>query len=219
MPASRTASILCKNLLPILLFMLILVVMGLAQPAHSTHAQTVRRAAAGHPHVLKTKQYYASHAFDVLPLEYHNGPVMRATSTSYAIFWLPSSLQDGSATSVSATYASLITRYFGDIGGSGLYNTGTQYYDTGGSIVNSSALGGAWTDTSAYPASDCQDTSTPGDCMSDTQFQNEVAKAMQANGWNGGLNNLFYVFTSAGEGSCFDTSFERLRLYTVLRLP
>jgi outer membrane protein assembly factor BamB len=206
MPASRSASIIRKKLVPVLLLILMLVVMGLAQPAHSSQAQTVRRVAAGHPHILKTKQYHAHQAFDVLPLEYHTGPVMRATSTSYAIFWLPSSLQDGGATSVSATYVSLIRRYFGDIGGSGLYNTATQYYDTGGSIVNSSTLGGAWMDSSPYPASDCQDTSTPGDCMSDTQFQNEVAKAMQANGWNGGLNNLFYVFTSAGEGSCFDAS-------------
>lgn len=188
MPASRIASIFRKNLVPVFLLMLMLVVMGLAQPAHSTYAQTARRVAAGHPHTLKTRQYHANHALDVLPLEYHNGPVMRATSTSYAIFWLPSSLQDGSAIPVSATYVSLITRYFGDIGGSGLYNSATQYYDAGGSIVNSSTLGGAWMDTSPYPASDCQDTSTPGDCMSDTLFQNEVAKAMQANGWNGGLN-------------------------------
>jgi outer membrane protein assembly factor BamB len=206
MPASRTASIFCKNLLPLFLLMLVLAATGLAQPAQSTHAQTVSRAASGHPHALKTRQYHASHALDGLPLEYHNGPVMRTTSTSYAIFWLPPTLQDGSATSVSATYVSLIKRYFGDIGGSGLYNTATQYYDAGGSIVNSSTLGGAWMDTSPYPASDCRDTSTPGDCMSDTQFQNEVAKAMQANGWNGGLNNLFYVFTSAGEGSCVDTA-------------
>ena len=206
MPASRTTSIFCKNLVPVFLLMLMLTAMGLAQPAHSTHAQTIRRVAAAHPHALKTKQYHANHAFDVLPLEYHNGPVMRATSTSHAIFWLPATLQDGSAAAVSATYVSLITRYFGDIGGSGLYNTATQYYDTGGSIVNSSTLGGVWMDTSPYPASDCQDTSTPGDCMSDTQFQNEVAKAMQVNGWNGGLNNLFYVFTSVGEGSCYDTS-------------
>jgi outer membrane protein assembly factor BamB len=204
MPASRTASISYRKLVPAFLFMLALAAMGLAQPAHSTYAQTVRSAA--HPHALKTKQYHANHAFDVVQLEYHNGPVMRTTSTSYAIFWLPSTLQDGSATAVSATYVSLITRYFGDIGGSGLYNTATQYYDGGGSIANSSTLGGVWMDTSPYPASDCQDTSTPGDCMSDTQFQNEVAKAMQANGWNGGLNNIFYVFTSVGEGSCFDTS-------------
>jgi outer membrane protein assembly factor BamB len=206
MPASRTASIIRNNLVPVFLLMLMLVVMGLAQPAHSTRTLSVRRIAARHPHPLKTKHYHANHGFDVLPLEYHNGPVMRTTSTSYAIFWLPSTLQDGSATAVNATYVSLITRYFGDIGGSGLYNTATQYYDGGGSIVNSSTLGGVWMDTSPYPASGCQDMSTPGDCMSDTQFQNEVAKAMQANGWNGGLNNLFYVFTSAGEGSCFDIS-------------
>ena len=206
MPASRSVTFSCKTLMPVCLFMLMLVAMGLVQPARPIHAQTVSRVTARHPHVLKTKYYRAGHDFGGLPLEYHNGPVMRATSTSYAIFWLPATLQDGTPTSVSTTYISLISRYFGDIGGSGLYNTATQYSDSGGSIVNSSTPGGVWVDTSAYPASDCQDSSTPANCMSDTQFQNEVAKAMQINGWNGGLNNLFYVFTPAGEGSCFDTS-------------
>lgn len=206
MPASRNVSLSCKTLVSVCLFMLMLIAMGLVQPARSIHAQTAQPVTARHPHILKTKYYRGGHDFAGLPLEYHNGPVMRATSTSYAIFWLPSTLQDGSPTSVSATYISLISRYFGDIGGSGLYNTATQYSDSGGSIVNSSTLGGVWVDTSAYPASDCQDSSTPGDCMSDTQFQNEVAKAMQVKGWNGGLSNLFYVFTSPGEGSCFDTS-------------
>ena len=206
MPASPSVTFSCKTLVSVCLFILILVAMGLVQPASSIHAQTINHMTARHPHVLKTKYYRAGHDFSGLPLDYHNGPVMRATSTSYAIFWLPSTLQDGTPTSVSATYISLISRYFGDIGGSGLYNTATQYSDSSGSIVNSSTLGGVWVDTSAYPASDCQDSTTPGDCMSDTQFQNEVAKAMQANGWNGGLNSLFYVFTSAGEGSCADTS-------------
>lgn len=126
MPTSRNASILRKNLLLVLLILFTPGVMGRAQSAHSAQAQSVRLVTAGHPHILRTKQYHANHAFDVLPLEYHTGPVMRATSTSYAIFWLPSSLQDGGATSVSATYVSLIRRYFGDIGGSGLYNTATH---------------------------------------------------------------------------------------------
>lgn len=206
MPASRSATFSCKTLALVCLFMLVLAAMGLVQTAQSIHAQTVQPVTTKHPHILKMKYNRAGHDFAGLPLDYHNGPVMRATSTSYAIFWLPSTLQDGTPTSVSATYISLISRYFGDIGGSGLYNTAMQYSDSGGSIVNSSTLGGVWVDTSAYPASDCQDSSTPGDCMSDTQFQNEVAKAMQVNGWNGGLNSLFYVFTSAGEGSCADTS-------------
>src|SRR5690348_5400792 len=206
MPASRNVTFSCKAFVPVSVFMLVLITIGLVQPAQSSYAQTVQPVAARHPHVLKTKYQRASHDFGGLPLDYHNGPVMRATSTSYAIFWLPSTLQDGTPTSVSATYTSLISRYFGDIGGSGLYNVATQYSDGSGSIVNSSTLGGVWVDTSAYPASDCQDSATPGDCMTDTQFQNEVAKARQVKGWNSGLNSLFYVFTSAGEGSCFDTS-------------
>ncbi len=32
-----------------------------------------------------------------------------------------------------------------------------------------------------------------------------MQRAMTAKGWTGGLNHMFYVFTSFGEGSCFDT--------------
>ena len=110
MPASRAASLSRKTLVPVCLIMLVLVVMGVVQPAHAIHAQGVQRVAARHPHTLKTKHYRAAHDFAGLPLEYHNGPVMRATSTSYAIFWLPSTLQDGTPTTVSASYNSLISR-------------------------------------------------------------------------------------------------------------
>ena len=61
-------------------------------------------------------------------MTYNGGPVM-LTSTTYAIYREPATLQDGAATHVSATYNSLIQRYFGDVGGSGLYNN-TQYYRT-----------------------------------------------------------------------------------------
>ena len=141
-------------------------------------------------------------------LTYHGGAVMRNTSTTYAIFWEPSKLQTGQATHVSSTYNSLIQRYFGDVGGKGLYNVNTQYYQRVGGqnqyIVNSSTLGGAWVDRSPYPASGCVDPLTPGNCLSDAQIQAEVRKAMSTKGWTGGLTHLFFVFTSYGEGSCAD---------------
>jgi hypothetical protein len=133
-------------------------------------------------------------------LRYHNGPTMRTTSVTYAIFWEPS------GSSVSATYNSLIQRYFGDSGGSGLYNNNTQYYDGGGHIVNSSSVGGAWVDTADYPTPGCTDSATPASCVSDAQIQAEVSRALSVNGWTGGLNHLFFVFTAKGEGSCYNSS-------------
>lgn len=138
----------------------------------------------------------------VTPLTYHGGPIMQ-NSTTYAIFWEPSALQDGTPAYVSPTYNSLIQQYFTDVGGSGLFNNNTQYYDSvSGHIVNTSTLGGMWVDTSPFPPSGCADTYTPGDCLSDAQVRSEILNAMSVNGWSGGPNRLFFVFTPMGEGTC-----------------
>ena len=143
-------------------------------------------------------------------LTYHGGKVQATGSTSYAIYWEPPTLQNGSPTSVPSSYINLLNRYFGDVGGSGLYNNNTQYYEVAGkkhslvqnSIQNVSNLGGSYVDTSAYPASDCSDPETPGNCLSDAAIQAEVIKAMTAKGWTGGTGKVFYVFLSNGEGTC-----------------
>ena len=140
------------------------------------------------------------------PLVYHQGNVMRTASTTYAIFWEPSRLPDGTAAHVSATYNGLVERYFKDVGGSPLYNIASQYFDNGGQIANSSTFGGAWLDTSPYPASNCRDSYTPHGCMLDTQIEQEVAKAITANNWTAGPTHLFFVFTAWGEGSCTDSA-------------
>jgi hypothetical protein len=135
-------------------------------------------------------------------LQYWGGPTMHTTSTTYAIFWEPPKLQSGALTSVSPTYNSLISRYFQDVGSNGLYNINTQYYDGTAHIANSSTFGASWVDTSTYPASTCTDTATPGNCIDDNAIQAEVTKAIQANGWTAGPDHMFFVYTSAGEGSC-----------------
>ncbi len=45
-------------------------------------------------------------AADPRPLHYHGGPIMQ-TTTIYPIFWIPSKLQTGAATGVSALYPSV----------------------------------------------------------------------------------------------------------------
>ncbi|MDQ2752556.1 MAG: PQQ-binding-like beta-propeller repeat protein [Bacteroidota bacterium] len=144
------------------------------------------------------------------PVTYHNWLVMQQTSTTYGIFWEPGYLPDGTPTSVSANYNSLLKRYFTDIGSSGLYNIATQYYDNyTGHINKSSSLGGTWLDTQGYPASDCPVSlnSAPHGCMMDADIQKEIVFDMSINNWsgdnpNGPLSHLFVVYTSWGEGSC-----------------
>src|SRR6266852_2124859 len=77
-------------------------------------------------------------------LNYGGGPVMTGTANAYAIFWEPGG-------NVSANYNSLIKRYFGDIGGSPLYQTANQYTQTGGAFPSNAVLAGSWVDSQAYP--------------------------------------------------------------------
>jgi hypothetical protein len=145
-------------------------------------------------------------------LVYHGGPVM-TTVTTYAIFWKPPTLQDGQATSLPALYQDIQIALLQSYPGHGLGNNNTQYYmasdippfQTAHWVQNAGDFGGSYVDTSPYPASGCSDPLTPGNCLSDAQIQTEVQKVMALKGWTGGLNHMFFVYTSQGEGSC--TSF------------
>ena len=142
-------------------------------------------------------------------LSYHGGPVM-LSATTYAIFWIPSSglLQDGrTRTSMSAHYQLVQENLLAQYPGHGVDNNNTQYFQiVNGStnyIDNVAGLGGFYVDTSSYPASGCTDPFTGKNCISDAQIQAEIKKVMTLNGWTGGPNKMFLLFTSSGEGSCF----------------
>ncbi|GCE08967.1 hypothetical protein [Dictyobacter aurantiacus] len=122
-------------------------------------------------------------------LNYGGGPVMGGTTNVYAIFWEPTG-------NVSSTYHSLIQRYFSDVGGTGLYNINTQYTDSSGNAPSNTQFAGSWTDNSAYPESP----------LLDSDIQNEVTNAINANGWSPSIDNIFFVFTEAGQDLCFDSS-------------
>ena len=143
-------------------------------------------------------------------LVYHGGPVMQKTTNTYAIFWEPPKLQTGDPAYVAPGYNKGVLRYFNDVGGTGLYNINTQYYQTINGpkefIKNSSSLAGSWVDTAPYPKSGCTDPATPGNCLNDSQIQAEVTHAIQVNGWSASKTNVFFVFTARDEGSCFGQS-------------
>lgn len=141
------------------------------------------------------------------PLLYNGGPVMLPKVTTYAIFWVPPTLQNGNATSMPASYKTIQENLLTDYPGHSLDNNSTQYYQNISGktyIKNAGGLGGFYVDNRAYPASGCTDPLTPGNCLSDAQIQHEVRHVMKLTGWTGGLNHIFLVFTSSGEGSCLD---------------
>ena len=146
------------------------------------------------------------------PLVYHaNGPIMGPSGLQvYAIFWNPPHLQIGGATGFSAQYGlpTLISTAW--LQSHGLMNVATQYYQTiSGTTTYFQNMGGLQAyvvDPGAYPTSGCSDTATPGNCVTDAQIQTKIEAVMSAQGWTGGLGKMFVMFTSSGEGSCFDNT-------------
>lgn len=173
-------------------------------------------------HLLPTVNDAAVHRalaalYGTPPLLYNGGQVM-PTTTLYAIFWIPSQLQNGGTTSMSTHYRTVQTNFLKDYNGHGIDNNNTQYYQvvstTTTFIQNKGAFGGAYVDTSAYPASGCSDPATPSNCISDAQIQAEIQKVMGLKGWTGGLTKMFLLFTSSGEGSCIDSGGQTYCAYT-----
>jgi hypothetical protein len=140
-------------------------------------------------------------------LIYHAGGSIMPYQLVYLIFWAPAHLQNGGTTGFSAKYGTVDYLHPAWVPDNGLNNIATQYYQTIGGvtsyIVNGGYLVAAYVDQGALPASGCTDSATPGNCITDAQIQTEVAHAMAVNGWTGGMNKIFILYTSSGEGSCF----------------
>jgi hypothetical protein len=122
-------------------------------------------------------------------LTYHGGPVMTGTTHVYVIFWEPNN-------NVSTNYNSLLSRYFGDVGGSPLYQNLRQYPQAGGAFPSNAVLAASWVDNA---------TSYSANPILDSDIQTEVTHAQTVNNWTSSSNNIFFVFTERNEGLCFDS--------------
>jgi hypothetical protein len=141
-------------------------------------------------------------------LLYNGGPVM-LTAKTYAIFWVPATLQNGTSTSVPAGYRTIQLNMLTDYPGHGLASNNTQYYQGSTSrkyIQDAGGLAGSYVDTSPYPAGGCYSAFFgTHNCLTDAQLQTEIKRIMTLKGWAGGLGNMFLLFTSRGEASCFSS--------------
>jgi hypothetical protein len=139
-------------------------------------------------------------------LQYHAGGQIMPSVTIYTIFWVPPKLQTGAATAMSTGYQALQMRLLQDYPGHGIHNNLTQYYQKIGAsttyVQNVGSFGGSYVDTSPYPSSACNNTNTPGNCITDAQLRAEIQKVMSLKNWQGGLNKIYFLYTSSGEGSC-----------------
>jgi hypothetical protein len=166
-------------------------------------------AAQGPMGVVRPPNWPAIPGAAATPMTYHGGLIMK-TSKVYAIFWTPATLQSGGAAKYAKGFTALTKQYLRDIGGSGWYNVGTQYYQDVGTtrtfIQNTAHLGGTYTDTTPYPSGECSDAYTGTDCLLNSDIRSAVTRAIQANGWTPGPNKQFLVFTARDEGSCFNAT-------------
>lgn len=144
------------------------------------------------------------------PLLYSKGGSVMNNVTIYAIYWAPPTLQNGTPALMSSAYQALQTRLITDYPGHGLANNNTQYYqniDGKVSYISSQGrFGGAYIDTSPYPESNCKASTTPHTCITDADIAAKVQEVAALKGWDGGLNNLFMVYTSKGEDVCDDST-------------
>jgi hypothetical protein len=144
----------------------------------------------------------------VVPLQYHKGGlVMSKGSNVFVIFWMPSHLQNGHTPDVSPKYKSLALSYFQDVQGTGIFSNVRQYFQVFGGkktfIADHSVLTDVFTDTTPYPQADCDDPAfAAANCISDAKVQAEILKVASKRGWKPGNQNLYFVYTTEGEGSC-----------------
>jgi hypothetical protein len=190
-----------------------LLMFSVAAAQEASSRLTVRSQDGHIAHIFPSRRVAPALPADAGPLIYHGGnpPVMQASVAVYTIFWVPAKLQNGRATSLTAHYQTVENNMLKDYPAHGIDNNNTQYYQTTATgakqyIQNKGSFGGTLIDTDPYPASGCSDAATPGNCITDAQLETELQTVMTAHGWTGGLGKIFMVFTSTGEGSCFDST-------------
>jgi len=150
----------------------------------------------------------AKASLDSGPLLYFGGPIM-PTVNLYAIFWAPPTLQNGTPATLPVAYKRSQKRLLKDYPQHGLGNITTRYNQTVPTLYptnDGDFMGDTFHDKAPYPASTCTDTARPGNCITDANIQAEVSKVMGLKGWTGGFNNIFLVYTTDGEGSCFTSA-------------
>jgi len=109
-------------------------------------------------------------------------------------------------------YESAIDQFLTDVahdsGSSNVFSVATQYSDSTGRIAYDSTFGGAYVDTTPYPASQCNDATRDGQdsvCLTDAQLQTEIAHAIAVNGWTEDSTrpaHLYAIFTPTNVGIC-----------------
>ena len=115
------------------------------------------------------------------PIKYHGGPVMEGTVNVYYIWY--GNWSGNSATTILSDMAS-------SIGDTPYYKINTGYYDLVGTAKN-------FVTGHVVLAGQTTDNYSLGTALDDNGIQTVVDNAIAANNWPAGVNDLYFVLTSA----------------------
>jgi PKD domain-containing protein len=143
-------------------------------------------------------------------IPYQGGPVLNSNRT-HVIFWQPS----GSGLSFDPGYTELVTRFLRDIAAAShstanVFGITGQYTDRRGPATYASHFAGAVLATDPLPANGCSEPTKDGPgwqvCLTDAQLEREITHVIAADHLPPGGNNIYFLLTPSGLGSCQDSS-------------
>ncbi len=160
------------------------------------------------PDVATGTQHHLRHApiAHTANVPYEGGVVLHWNRT-HLIFWQPA----GSSLSFDAGYVSLIETFMAQVAAdshttTSEYGLTGQYGDAAGTAANDSVYGGAVIATDPLPANGCTEPVPAGPgwtvCLTDQQLQNEIEHVISANRLPRGANDVYFLITPEGLGSC-----------------
>jgi hypothetical protein len=143
-------------------------------------------------------------------LPYGGGPVLHSNHT-HLIFWQPS----GSGLTFDPGYQPLIQSFLANVAAdsrrpTNVYGLTGQYTDRFGAAAYDSSYGGAVLATDQLPANGCVEPPGIGPgwsvCMTDSQLQAEIEHVVRTDRLPTGANDVYFLVTPKGLGSCTDSS-------------
>ncbi len=143
-------------------------------------------------------------------LTYQGGPVLHANRT-HVIFWDPA----GSGLSFDPGYMALVQQFLADVAADSHMTTNEyavigEYGDRVGPAAYASTYAGSVLDTDVLPANGCTEPAQIGpgwsDCLTDAQLEEELEHELGADRLPAGGDNIYFIVTPSGLGSCEDAS-------------
>jgi len=174
-----------------------------AAPDLATAATAREGAAAGAPPLGGPLASVAS-------VPYLGGPVLHANRT-HVIFWDPR----GSGLTFDTGYIALVEQFLHDVAAdshltANEYAITGQYPDAKGPAAYDSTYAGAVLDTDSLPANGCTEPALTGPgwsiCLTDAQLQTEIEHELVVSHWPRAGDNIYFLVTPSGFGSCSDSS-------------